>query len=457
MNLTPAWLRRAIVEPAWASVTRASLREHWHELERTQFLSESELRDRQRERLRKVSAAACRDTVFYARRFADAGVGTELRSLEDLQKLPILTKRDVRAHARELLSVRSSGQNILEFRTGGSTGVPLTLLIAEEISHQRNAAARRSNRWTGWRVGEPVGAVWGNPKLPDTIKERLRDELLEPTVYLDTMTMSPNAVRAFARAWRRKGATLLFGHAHSLYLLAQMTRDLGIDDFRPRAIIATSMMLLPHERRVIDDVFGVHVFDRDGCEEVGLVGCECERHTGLHINIDHLIVEFIREDGRPAAPGERAFVVVTDLINDTMPMLRYRVEDLAAPLAEPCGCGRGLPLMGHVAGRTADFLVRADGTRVAGVSLIENTLTKFDGIEQMQIVQEELQRIVLRIVAPRGGYADPRTALRDYFGTAFPGARIDIEDVNTIAREPNGKYRFSICRVRPEQGADALA
>ena len=436
---------------------RASLREHWHELERTQFLSESELRDRQRERLRTISAAACRDTVFYARRFADAGVGTELRSLEDLQKLPILTKRDVRAHARELLSVRSSGQNILEFRTGGSTGVPLTLLIAEEVSHQRNAAARRSNCWTGWRVGEPVGAVWGNPKLPDTVKERLREELLEPTVYLDTMTMSPNAVRAFARAWRRKGATLLFGHAHSLYLLAQMTRDLGIDDFRPRAIIATSMMLLPHERRVIDDVFGVRVFDRYGCEEVGLVGCECERHTGLHINIDHLIVEFIREDGRPAAPGERAFVVVTDLINDTMPMLRYRVEDLAAPMPGACGCGRGLPLMNQVAGRTADFLVRADGTRVAGVSLIENTLTKFDGIEQMQIVQEDLQRIVLRIVAARGGYADPRTALREYFGATFPGARIDIEDVNAIAREPNGKYRFSICRVPAEQGADAVA
>jgi phenylacetate-CoA ligase len=333
----------------------------------------------------------------------------------------------------------------------------LTLLISEEVSHQRNAAARRSNLWTGWRVGEPVGAVWGNPKLPHTVKEWLRDELLDPVVYLDTMAMSPDAVRGFARAWKRKGATLLFGHAHSLYLLAQMTRDLGIDEFRPKAVIATSMMLLPHERRAIDEVFGIRVFDRYGCEEVGLVGCECERHTALHINIDHLIVEFIREDGRPAAPGERAYVVVTDLINDTMPMLRYRVEDLAAPLAGACGCGRGLPLMDRVAGRTADFLVRADGTRVAGVSLIENTLTKFDGIEQMQIVQEELRRIVLRIVTPGGATPAPRTPLRNYFEKTFPGTRVDIEDVSSIPREANGKYRFAICRVPVEGGAEAVA
>ena len=456
MSLTPPWVRRTIAEPVWAAVKGASIRAHWHQLERTQYLSESELRDRQQDRLRRISAAACRNTVFYARRFAEAGVGTRLRSLEDLQKLPILTKRDVRAHAQEMLSYRVTGP-ILEFRTGGSTGVPLTLLLSEEVSHQRNAAARRSNLWTGWRVGEPVGAVWGNPKLPETVKEWLRDELLDPVVYLDTMAMSPDAVRDFARAWKRKGATLLFGHAHSLFLLAQMTRDLGLDEFRPKAVIATSMMLLPHERRVIDEVFGIRVFDRYGCEEVGLVGCECERHTALHINIDHLIVEFIREDGRQAAPGERASVVVTDLINDTMPMLRYRVEDLAAPIAGACGCGRGLPLMDYVAGRTADFLVRADGTRVAGVSLIENTLTKFHGIEQMQIVQEELERIVLKIVRPGDGAPDPRLALRHYFERTFPGTRVDIEDVNSIPRETNGKYRFAICRVAVDREVEAGA
>lgn len=434
------------MEPLWSAVTGASLVSWWRQLEGTQYLPLDTLRDRQEARLRTVTAAACRDTPFYARRFAHAGVGSGLRTIEDLRRLPVLTKREIRTSAAEMLSRRVNRSSLLEFRTGGSTGVPLVLLISEEISHQRNAAARRSDLWTGWRVGEGVGAVWGNPKRPQSVKDRLRAELLKPVIYLDTMSLSPASVRAFAREWRRERPTMLFGHAHSLFLLAQTVADEGIDDIRPRAILSTSMMLLDAERRVLEKVFGVPVTDRYGCEEVGLIGCECERHAGLHMNVDHLIVEFLRADGEPAAPGETGFVVVTDLLNDVMPLIRYRVEDMAASIAEPCPCGRGLPMMGRVAGRVADFLLREDGTRVAGISLIENTLTKIPGIEQMQILQEQIDRIVVKIVPDRG-HADARPELLRYFEVTFPGSRVEVETVAAIPREPNGKYRFSVCRV----------
>lgn len=435
------------MEPVWTALTGASLRSAWMALEQTQFLPLDMLHERQEARLRHVTRAACRDTVFYARRFAEAGAGDELRSISDLKKLPILTKQDIRRHGGELLSRRPPGGPLLEFRTGGSTGTPLVLFISEEISHQRNAAARRSNLWTGWRVGEPVGAVWGNPSLPRGVKDHLRRELLDPVIYLDTMAVTPASVRAFARKWRRQRPTLLFGHAHSLYVLAKIVEELDIDDIRPRAVLSTSMMLLEHERYLIERVFGLRVFDRYGCEEVGLIGCECERHVGMHINLDHVVVEFLRADGEPAAPGETGFVVVTDLINDVMPLIRYRVEDLAARTSIACPCGRGLPLMDRVAGRVADFLVRDDGTQVAGVSLIENTLTLIPGIEQMQIVQEQLDRIVLRIVVEEGNALDPRPDLRRYFESMFPGTEIDIDVVAAIAREANGKYRFAICKV----------
>lgn len=447
MSLTPAWARRSIVEPVWTALTGASLRAAWITLEQTQYLPLGTLRDRQETLLQHVTRAACRDTAFYARRFAEAGVGTELRTLSDLRKLPVLTKQDIRRHSAELLSGAPPSGPLLEFRTGGSTGTPLVLFISEEISHQRNAAARRSNLWTGWRVGEPVGAVWGNPVLPRSVKDHLRRELLNPVIYLDTMALTPASVREFAHQWRREKPTLLFGHAHSLYLLARMVEDLELDDIRPRAVLSTSMMLLEPERRLIERVFGLRVFDRYGCEEVGLIGCECEWHAGMHINMDHVVVEFLRADGQPAAAGETAFVVVTDLINDVMPLIRYRVEDMAASMAGPCGCGRGLPMMDRVAGRVADFLIREDGTQVAGVSLIENTLTIIPGIEQMQIIQEQLDRIVLKIVQEEGGAPDARRPLRRYFESTFPGARIDIERVLTIPREANGKYRFAICKV----------
>jgi phenylacetate-coenzyme A ligase PaaK-like adenylate-forming protein len=435
------------MEPTWAALTGATFLQYCRELETTQYATPTDVREWQEQRLRRVTAAAAARTPFYAQRFADAGFPSGLRSLDDLSRLPLLTKRDIRAHASEMLAPSRPEDNILEFRTGGSTGVPLVLLISEEISHQRNAASRRSNLWTGWRVGEPVGAVWGNPKLPQTLKERLRHELLDPVIYLDTMQLTPDAVKAFARAWNRERPTMLFGHAHSLYLLARTVAELGIHEIRPRAILATSMMLLAQERSVIEQVFDVKVFDRYGCEEVGMIGCECERHAGMHINVDHLIVEFLDDAGRPVKAGEMGYVVVTDLINDTMPFIRYRIEDMAAARVGSCECGRTMPLMEQVAGRVADFLVRADGSRVAGISLIENSLTKFDGIDQMQIVQEELARIVLNVVPTSAFETEARGVLQDYFEETFPGASVQIEIVPGISREANGKHRFAICRV----------
>ena len=106
----------------------------------------------------------------------------------------------------------------------------------------------------------------------------------------------------------------MFGHAHSIYLLALHVRDLGIKAIKPRGIIATSMMLIPHERQVIESVFGVNVIDRYGCEEVSLIACECEKHEGMHLNIEHLYIEFLDENGMSVNAGEPGRIVVTDLI-----------------------------------------------------------------------------------------------------------------------------------------------
>ena len=129
-----------------------------------------------------------------------------------------------------------------------------------------------------------------------------------------------------------------------------------IKTIQPKGIICSSMMLLPHERRQIEEVFGVKVINRYGCEEVSLIASECEKHEGLHLNVEHLFIEFIRSDGQDAKPGESGSIIVTDLINKAMPFIRYQIEDSGVPTDRRCSCGRGLPLMSEVTGRLADFL-----------------------------------------------------------------------------------------------------
>jgi phenylacetate-CoA ligase len=443
------FIRRNIVEPLYYKLIGSPRISYWKDLEKTQYLPINELRALQWERIKNLLAFVYENNLFYRDRFEKARIHPEdIRSTEDLATLPMLTKKQIRDNMHLMISKGYSVENLMQFKTGGSTGTSLTLYITEECSELRNACARRHDCWTGWKPGEPIGAVWGNPKLPEGLKARLRDWMLNPCIFLDTMNVSDQSVHKFASDWSKIRPTLLFGHAHSIYLLAEYIKKFGIDSIRPKGIISTSMMLMPNERIVIEEVFGVKVTDRYGCEEVSLIASECEMHDGMHLNIEHLFIEFIKDDGTSALPGEMGRLVVTDLMNRAMPFIRYEVEDVGIPKKGMCRCGRGLPLMEKIVGRTADFLVKKDGSRVAGISLIENTLTKIPGIEQMQIVQESLERFVINIVPGKGFTKESEDGLILYIQKIFEGnVRVKINILNNIVSGVSGKYRFSICNI----------
>ncbi len=445
-------LRRNFFEPLYHRVSGSPRLSYWKELECTQYLPEEVLRQRQWERLTALLQDACENNPFYRKRFKNAGLHPrDIKSVSDISLIPILTKDEIRNSAGDMITTGYTMESLLNFKTGGSTGKPLNIFITEECSEMRNACARRHDRWTGWEVGEPVGAVWGNPELPKDLKSKLKCWMLAPTIYLDTMQVNEDAVGEFASQWERVRPSLMFGHAHSIYLLALYVRDMGLSSISPRGIITSSMMLIPHERATIESVFGNIVFDRYGCEEVSLIASECEKHDGMHINIEHLFVEFIKENGEPAKAGEPGRIIVTDLMNRAMPFIRYQVEDVGVPLDKKCSCGRGLPLMANVSGRMADFLIKRDGTRVAGVSLIENTLTRIPGIEQMQIVQESMEHIRLNLVEGKEFNEANRASLSSYFQGLFGDTvTIELNSVDGIMPEKSGKYRFSVCKVRQE-------
>jgi phenylacetate-CoA ligase len=442
-------LRRHCFEPIYAIYSSSPLLSYWKMLEQSQYLPESELRERQYLKLKNLIEFAWKNNNYYRTRFEEAGlIPNKFFSLDDFLKIPVLTKDEIKINTLNMISQGYEIKKLMNFKTGGSTGKSLDIYLTEECSELRNACARRHDRWSGWEVGEPIAAVWGNPHIPVNTKDKLKQWLLSPTIYLDTLCVNEESVLAFSFNWDKVKPTLLFGHAHSIYIFAQYVRDLNLTNIKPNGILSTSMMLVPHERNVIEEVFGVKVTNRYGCEEVSLIASECEYHEGMHLNIEHLFIEFVKEDGTPTVPGEPGKIVITDLMNRAMPFIRYQVEDVGVPSDRKCSCGRGMPLMESVTGRVADFLVKRDGSKVAGVSLIENTLTKILGIKQMQIVQESIDLIVLRVVPGRDYLENSKFELVDYFEKLFgKSVSIDVKIVETIQPEASGKYRFSICRI----------
>lgn len=428
-----------IFYPLWDIWDRSPKLRELRRLERSQWAAND---DAQRKALFAQLKWAYETTPYYRRR------GPVPATMEEFARVPMLTKDHVREMAPDLVSDRFRVEDLIESKTGGSTGVSLKIYCDFECQQFRNAAALRSDKWSGWRLGEVRGALWGNPPVPRGFKANVRAALLDRLVFLDTVEMSAQNMDRFAAALRRRGVRVLYGHAHSLYVFANHAAASGVaEKLSIRSIISTSMVLLPNERRRIEQVFGCPVTDRYGCEEVGLIASECERHQGLHVNTDHLFVEVLRGDGTPAAPGEEGRVVITDLINRGMPLIRYEVGDVAVPSARTCACGRRRPLWDRVIGRTADFLVRPDGSLVAGVSLVERTLTAIPGIAQMQIVQDRVQELVINVV-PDGDYSPgSEQLLRDEMARVFGGVAITIRTGDRLEQERNGKYRFAICRV----------
>jgi phenylacetate-CoA ligase len=442
------WLSKHVFFPLWERKDGAHRARYLRELNASQWLDIQTLQERQWERARHIVRYAYEHCAFYRARLAGAGSVGVLHSWEDFRRLPIMTKLDIRNNEDALLSREFARKDLVTAKTGGSTGLSLKLYFDDECQQIRNAAAMRSDQWAGWDIGMKVAAIWGNPPVADTLKKRLRNMLLDRTFYLDTMQIDEASVRRFADTWRQTDARMIFGHSHSLYIVATYLRRLGIADMRPKGIISTSMMLLAPERRVIEDVFGCKVQDRYGCEEVSLIASECERHEGMHLNIDHVVVEFLDDDGTAVANGEEGNIVVTDLVNHAMPLIRYRVEDVGVPSDRMCSCGRGLPLMERVIGRSADFLKRPDGTLVAGVSLVERTLTAIRGIEQLQLVQDDLHRVVANVVKDSSFTATSENALHAELTSVFgQDVAIDIRYLPALDQTRSGKYRFAICNV----------
>lgn len=443
-----AWLSKHIFHPLWDMKERSIRLRTLRKLMATQWLPEAELRHHQWQRVREILAYAYGHCEYYQALFDAQGIQPDAITPDNFAQIPVLTKKLIQDQGDRLLSREFRKEDLILAKTGGSTGKSLHVYSDRNWLEVRTADALRSNRWAGWDIGMKVAAIWGNPAEPDDWRSRLRNALRDRTIYLDTMNLSPATMIAFVERWRRERPDIIFGHSHSIFILAKFLRNQKITGLHPKGIVATSMMLIPQERKTIEEVFGCKVTDRYGCEEVGLIASECEQHQGMHLDIEHLYIEFLDDEGRPAADGQDGQIVVTDLFNHGMPLIRYRVEDVGVPTSRKCPCGRSLPMMERVTGRTADFLVRPDGSLVAGVSLVERTLTAIRGIEQMQLVQEQPELLRVNLVVRDGYDSDGEAVLRRELHQVFgPGMTLELCYVDGIPQERSGKYRFSICKL----------
>lgn len=441
-----SWLVRHIVFPLWIRRDHPKYPQYRREFDRTQFLPKDELEALQLERLRKLLIHAKNHCPFYADRLSQAGINANQNlSFDQFARLPVLTKRDIQDHVAALQARSFPEKKRKRNQTGGSTGSPLQFYVDTERFDSRKASTLRHDLWAGLRPGDWRISLWGarlDQEAQESWWDHLRNYMLYRVVALNTSKITDEDWSRFVIEIRRLNPPGMVAYTQAAVAFARYLRQQQIRDIHIRSIVTTAEMLLPGQREFLEATFGGKVFNRYGCREVSVIASECEFHTGMHVNSDALFVEIIPD---PSKPGKGGRILITDLLNYSMPLIRYEIGDVGEWAEDQnCPCGRQLPLLADVQGRITDFLVLSDGRQISGPSL---TLVVSDmtDVRQVQFVQRTPELVVLRVVPGKEYGPATEQELRKRLGLYLEGrVELQIETTDGIASEPSGKYGFVV-------------
>ncbi len=420
------------------------------ELEKTQWWSIEKIQELQVQRLKNLLAHASQYVPYYRDLFQTIKFDPHsIQSVADLSRLPLLTKDIIRKEGNRIKA--ENAPLMKRFSTTGSSGDPLQFYISKDRVSHDVAAKWRATRWWNVDVGDPEIVAWSSPielNTQDRVKH-IRDRLLR-TKLLSTHSLSPEKLDRFLKEIIDFKPRMLFGYPSSLTLLAQRAEDQGISmsELGIRVAFVTAERSYPHQRDIIARVFGCPVADGYGGRDAGFIAHECPAGA-RHITAEDIIVEIVDQNGNVLPVGQAGDVVVTQLFTHDFPFIRYKNGDVAALSSEKCSCGRGLPLIKEVQGRTNDFLITSEGGRIHDVAFAM-VLRDMPGVKQFKIIQETLQLVRLQLVTDKE-FNDvlqrPKIekVFRFHLGNEL---QLNIEFVQEIAPEGSGKYRYVVTHVK---------
>ena len=421
----------------------------YKELDKSQWLKPSEIHQLQFKKLCSLLAHAYNNVPYYHRIFRNLELRPEdIKSTKDLVKLPILTKEIIRKNFDKLIAQNHT--KLVLTTTGGSVGEPLKFYRDNTTRSYTQASVFRNLNWAGWELGDGWCTLSGSSY---DIKEiRKMDKRLYATIIrrkiLPADNLSEKQLDNYIDILRRFKPKIITGYASSLFLMAKFMEKERIANINPASIVSGSEMLFPWQRFKIKEQFNCDVFDGYGSREFQ-IAYECEEHTGYHISAETVLMEFVKNEEQVYS-GESGKILITDLHNYAMPLIRYEIGDVGKPSDEQCSCGRGLPLMSSLEGRITDFIVTPSKKVISG-TMLSLVFKDFDFVKKYQVIQKTKNKIFVKLVPTKPPSQDDEknllTILQKHIGF---DVEIEIKFVEAIPTPPSGKYRAVISNVSIE-------
>lgn len=405
------------------------------------------------ERLAFVLHRAATRVPYYRTQWSERRRRGDRASWEVLANWPVLPKATVRAAPAAFLAEDIRTSALFREHTSGTTGTPLTLWWSRATVRAWYALFEaRGRRWYGVDRRDRWGILGGQLVVP--VAERrppfwVWNAALRQ-LYCSSHHLAPDLVPHYLAALRRRRVRHLLGYTSALHALAAGALRSGAPVPDLKVVVTNAEPLLDHERETIARAFGCPVRETYGLAEIVAAASECEAGR-LHLWPEAGAVE-VREGDAPATAGSTGSLVCTGLLNADMPLIRYVTGDegalAPAPAGAPCACGRGLPVLAGITGRTDHVLYTRDGRRVGRLD------TVFKGglpLHEAQIVQEALDRVRVRYV-PAPGFTDAHAReLADAVRARLGDVAVALEAVAAVPRQRSGKRPLAVCALSPEE------
>lgn len=421
------------------------------ELIQNQFDPYISLKMEQEKQLKHIISFAYQNVPYYHKLFNNLNLKPEdIKRIEDLEKLPILSKEVIRDHWEDFKPINLGKLSYYTRATSGSLGNPFKYRLSKFDRFLSAAILYRGWGYGGYELGDEMVFLAGSSLGMglQTLKSKAitkGHQFVRNIKMLSSYDLGPEDIIRYTNIINSYKPKFLMCYASAIYFFAKFVDENNLSVYSPLAIFTTSEKLYPIMRKKIEDVFDCEVYDTYGLNDGGVTAFECEEHSGLHIDTERSIMEIVDESGRQLEDGV-GNILATSLYNYSMPFIRYDSKDLGHLVDDVCSCGRKHKLLKEVIGRDRDIFETPEGKRIHG-GFFTHLFWDINGVKEFQIVQKKLDLIVIKIVSDCDFDENQLYYIKKMIYNKSEAINVEFKFVDMIERTKAGKYKFVVSEL----------
>lgn len=372
---------------------------------------------------------------------------------EDLKKFPVLTKEIIRKNWQKLHTDLSKIKYIIN-TSGGTTGEPIKLIQDKDYSLKTYSSTLVFDEIGGYSTGDKLIKLWGNEKeIYEQTKSLIHSKinpLLKNIYFQNSFRMSEKIIQNYIDEINNIKPKVIIAYVQSIYEMAKFINRKNLRIHKPHSIITSAGVLTQEIKKVLESVFNCKIHNRYGSREVGLIACSCDKSEKLHINMFQQYIEILDKENTSLNENEKGNIIITNLANYSMPLIRYKIGDIGSLNLSKCLCNRGLIRLNNVHGRIVDVFKNEYGDIIDG-EYFTHLFYLLENIKQFQVIQETINQINVNLVTYENNKITKKTEhdiIEKIKLVMGKNCNLTFNYLKEIETPSSGKFRYTISKIK---------